>query len=236
MAKTYHAGIIPGDQAKKLYSYPTLSSSSDTLLLGSAQWAASDNVTVGTAKVAKQLSSSVDMAGYTFDGTQSMGRYVRCTTTANIAVKQVSDLPGFIASPGAWLILWLAYGNTALSPSLQIGSGTAFPLTENYGNGHQGFDDDASCRRLVTGAYLLVRTVANDNPSWMIVSAPAGFYRTATQSEAGFMSKFDKQAHDSMVSALSNTCTTQIDASGCMVVKLFGSNIPFIKIDKAGEW
>lgn len=70
----------------------------------------------------------------------------------------------------------------------------------------------------------------------MIISAPAGFYRTATQAESGFMSAIDKKAHDTMVSALNNPCTTEIDASGCMVVKLFGSDIPFITIDKAGEW
>lgn len=105
MAKTYHAGIIPGAEAKKLYSYPVLSVSSDTFLNGSGSWAESDNITVGTAKVAKQLASSVDMAGYSFDGTQSMGRYIRCITAGDQPVKQIKDLPGFTASPGAWLIL-----------------------------------------------------------------------------------------------------------------------------------
>ena len=38
MAATLHAGIIPGAEAKKLYSYPTLPADSEKLLLGNGTW------------------------------------------------------------------------------------------------------------------------------------------------------------------------------------------------------
>ena len=232
MAKTYHAGIIPGAEAKKLYSYPTLSASSDTFLMGSGSWADADNITIGTAKQAVRLQTPVNIDGYTFDGTQSMGRYIRCTTAGNQQIKQVTELTGFDNhAAGAWFILWLANDNTALDPQIQFGTQEPQELGDNAG---KNFDTEQDALRLVQGAYLLVHVRATD--AWMVISGPEGYYQTATQSKNGMMSKFDKQAHDTMVSALTNQCTTEIDASGCMVVKLFGSNIPFIKIDKAGEW
>ena len=39
MAATLHNGIVPGAEAKKLYSYPTLSGSTDQFLTGKGTWA-----------------------------------------------------------------------------------------------------------------------------------------------------------------------------------------------------
>ena len=233
MAKTFHSGIIPGAEAKKLYSYPTLSSSSDTFLRGSGTWADADNITVGTAKQAVKLQTPVNLEGFEFDGTQSIGRYARCSTKADVAIKHVDDMPGFTATAGSWLCVFFGNANTAESPTLQIGTGEPLPMGESKADGFYPLTGDDSFR-LVRGAYFVIRAATQD--AWVIVAGPPGFYPTATSAANGFMSKTDKAAHDTMVSALTNQCTTTIDASGCMVVKLFGSNTPFIKIDKAGEW
>ena len=230
MAKTYHAGIIPGAEAKKLYSYPTLSASSDTFLMGSGQWASTDDITVGTARQAVRLSNRPYIDGISFDGYQKMSdRLLLCLLDDGDAqIKTATTTQkDIVYEKGLWFILYLGKDNTATSPKLQINSDTAYKI------GYSEFITEENCRRLVKGYYIIAFTNAQ---AWSIVSGPPGFYPTATQSEHGLMSKTDKQAHDTMVAALSNPCTTEIDSNGCLVVKLYGSNTPFLTIDKAGEW
>ena len=232
MAATLHNGIIPGAEAKKLYSYPTLSASSDTLLLGSGSWAQSADVTVGTSLETVKLQNSVNIGGFVFDGTQSMGRYFRCTTNGSDQIKKLSEVTGFDPhAVGAWFVLWLANNNTAVSPQIQFGEETPQPIVSP---GDTSFDDDVSCRRLIAGAYLVVHPRGSDQ--WMIIAGPAGYYRTADSTGNGMMSKADKMALDTVVAALNNPCTVSFDSNGNLIAKLYGSSSTFLKIDKAGEW
>lgn len=150
MAATLHAGIIPGDEAKKLYSYPTLPADSDKLLLGNGTWG---------------------------------------DVYAHPAYATLTGAPTANQTP--------AFGKT---------------FTVNQVN------------RDATGHISAITNRTIKIPD-----------STASSTASGLMSAADKKAHDSLVSMFNGSWTTEIDASGCMVVKA-ANGVQIFRIDKAGEW
>lgn len=87
----------------------------------------------GAASSAAKLATARMIDGVEFDGTGNVTHFCTCSTAAGTAAKTV-NLPGFVIAPnqaytGARISVKFTNGSTAVSPTLSVNGGTAFPIS-----------------------------------------------------------------------------------------------------------
>jgi hypothetical protein len=86
-----------------------------------------------TDSSAEKLTTARTIDGVEFDGTKNITHFCVCSTAAGTAAKTV-NLPGFTIAPnqsftGARISVKFTNGSTAVSPTLSVNGGTAFPIS-----------------------------------------------------------------------------------------------------------
>ena len=234
MAATLHSGIIPGAEAKKLYSYPTLPANSEKLLLGNGTWGSvyhhptqywatkADATLMGVTgesdrfgqdvKIIKEQILAADQDGQTSQ--DEMGNPVVPPNGHLWLHNQIFN------DRGHWFgVEWVDVSFTHPTVSAVTGKPTA-NQTPAFGATFTVSQVSRDSLGHVSG--ITDRTVKIPNSA-------------ASSTAAGLMSAADKKNVDSLVSMFNGSWTTSIDASGCMVVKA-ANGAQIFKIDKAGEW
>ena len=234
MAK--HHGLIPSDEADKLYSYPTLPNDSSKMLLGDGTWgvaAVHSTITAGsgkpTANATPAFGGDVTISQYSYNSTGHItGTTDRTITIPNSAASTTAA--GLMSKDDKIKLNGIAAGANAYThPTYTARTGKptdnqtpAFNATFTISQ----ITSDASGH--VTGA--TDRTVKI--PALPTVSSSAYGVMTAAMynSLTGALSRIA-----SLETILTTTCTSSIDASGCAVFNL-SNGTTIIKVDKAGDW
>ena len=246
MAATLHSGIIPGDEAKKLYSYPTLPSDSDKLLLGDGTWGDVYHHPTMTAVTGYPTANVAPNFGDKFRFMQisrdSLGhvsgmasRWVTIpsytATDSKVGLMSTADkvkLDG-IAS--------LANNYTHPTYTARTGKPTA-NQTPAFGATFtisQFTSDSTGHVTAATDRTVKIPTLPTVSSSAYGVMT-AAMYNSLTSAAASSSSVSNVNARlASIESILTTACTSSIDASGCMVFTLSNGKT-LLKIDKAGEW
>ena len=215
MAATLHSGIIPGAEAKKLYSYPTLPADDEKLLLGDGTW--------GSVYHHPTISqhSMVDAPGENFVGTKSDGYGEITVTLNNDNESNIIPVPYFWFDSSGHATMGAVERVEVFHPTVSAVTGKP-TANQTPAFGATFTVSQVSRDSLGHVSAITDRTVKIPNSA-------------ASSTAAGLMSAADKKNVDSLVSMFNGSWTTSIDASGCMVVKA-ANGAQIFKIDKAGEW
>ena len=215
MAATLHSGIIPGAEAKKLYSYPTLPADDEKLLLGNGTWGS----VYHHPTISETGMHLIEDACEGFFGDISSGHGEITVTLDNDG--SGIDIPYFWFDSSGHATMGAVERVEVFHPTVSAVTGKP-TANQTPAFGATFTVSQVSRDSLGHVSAITDRTVKIPNSA-------------ASSTAAGLMSAADKKNVDSLVSMFNGSWTTSIDASGCMVVKA-ANGAQIFKIDKAGEW